>query len=605
MEILYLWIKSYKGISDLGINLSNQYTFNFEETTKTLTATENSDYEKNFWGKKITNLTAIVGRNGVGKSSILSLIYEISDAGRDFEDTIIVYFGQNGVNVFSNINEITISLSFDYKQEFDLYRVKLNNPIFLSTHFDPTSINSFDFSKMELAGQKNLSTQFLLSRNLEDKSSPSPSNQSFEKHFNSFAFEEISRIVNLISIVHKKNNLYRIKSVSIPKYLTLRLIYNSDPELPEILKAESVLVRSTPKDEFERFIHSYVKLSIRNIYQTKRFVFQNELYGDVMNAYNLIIDRIVKLKEISNESTFIEEIIGLLSSLVHSSYQSIRNYFTSIQTCVSLLLKLKELAHVNGNNIAWAISDESIKDLQALIQTYQNSEMTLNFSFFHFSHQALGDGTLSAGEYLLLTLWGRLNSVVQDINKEGVVLLLDEIDLGLHPQWQKEFINNLIDFIDSQFSTHTRPYIQILLTSHSPFILSDIPKHCVILLDKNETNALEIKKLAKSHNTFGTNIHELFTDSFFLQDGLMGEFSRKKINKLIKDINDEKESISFSTFKEKYQKKINIIGEPFLRKKITELIISKSKNDTQIIDSIIEDRESEIEKLRRLKEGNK
>jgi hypothetical protein len=48
----------------------------------------------------------------------------------------------------------------------------------------------------------------------------------------------------------------------------------------------------------------------------------------------------------------------------------------------------------------------------------------------------------------------------------------------------------------------------------------------------------------------------------------MGEFARNKINTLITNINEEKDEISIDVFKEKYQKKINIIGESFLRKKL-------------------------------------
>ena len=98
--------------------------------------------------------------------------------------------------------------------------------------------------------------------------------------------------------------------------------------------------------------------------------------------------------------------------------------------------------------------------------------------------------------------------------------------------------------------------------------------------------------------TFGSNIHELFTNSFFLADGLMGEFARTKILNLIKELNAV-ERISGEEYEDKYKKRIEIIGESFIQAKLYELVASKTDNN--VIDSIIETRNTEIERLRNLK----
>jgi hypothetical protein len=245
------------------------------------------------------------------------------------------------------------------------------------------------------------------------------------------------------------------------------------------------------------------------------------------------------------------------------------------------------------------IEEKSSNIIKQILNVFFDSdselEQTIRLYISH-RHGDKEDTSISSGEYSMLILLGRLNSILDNENAKSktILLLIDEAELGLHPQWQKNFISNLLDFINKRFVKHN---LQIVLTSHSPFILSDIPKHCVILLDKNESNVVVTKGLAKSHNTFGTNIHELFTDSFFLQDGLMGEFSRKKINELINSINKAGKDIDF----ESYQKKINIIGEPFLRNKITELLLSKTENKNRHIDFLIKKRQEEIEELERQK----
>lgn len=56
-----------------------------------------------------------------------------------------------------------------------------------------------------------------------------------------------------------------------------------------------------------------------------------------------------------------------------------------------------------------------------------------------------------------------------------VTIIFDEIELYFHPEMQRTFIANLIDGI-SQLSLKNIRSIQIMLVTHSPFILSDIPK---------------------------------------------------------------------------------------------------------------------------------
>ena len=98
--------------------------------------------------------------------------------------------------------------------------------------------------------------------------------------------------------------------------------------------------------------------------------------------------------------------------------------------------------------------------------------------------------------------------------------------------------------------------------------------------------------------TFGSNIHELFTNSFFLSDGLMGEFSRSKIEELIKELN-EAITISTDDYENNYKNRIGIVGEPFIRSKLFEIVANKA--DVNVIDEIIEQRNSEIENLRQIK----
>ena len=167
----------------------------------------------------------------------------------------------------------------------------------------------------------------------------------------------------------------------------------------------------------------------------------------------------------------------------------------------------------------------------------------------------------------MLSLFARINAVnISD--KKPVFLLLDEAELALHPQWQKDFVYHFTDFINTRFSEQS---VQVVLTAHSPFILSDMPSNSVILLKRVGDNTTVIENLDTRFETFGANIHELYADSFFLEDALMGKFAKEKIDDIIKKLTSA-EPLSDSSG---IHKLIGIIGDPIIRTKLAEMLAIK------------------------------
>ena len=62
------------------------------------------------------------------------------------------------------------------------------------------------------------------------------------------------------------------------------------------------------------------------------------------------------------------------------------------------------------------------------------------------------------------------------IEKTSGVVLIDEIDLHLHPKWQKEIVNILITLF---------PKVQFIATTHSPFIIQSLKSKSIIKLDES------------------------------------------------------------------------------------------------------------------------
>ncbi len=100
---------------------------------------------------------------------------------------------------------------------------------------------------------------------------------------------------------------------------------------------------------------------------------------------------------------------------------------------------------------------------------------------------------MSDGEKILLALIGDLARRLAIANParpnpllgEGVVLI-DEIDLHLHPSWQRTVIPRLLA---------TFPGCQFFITTHSPQVLGEVDPRCVHLLRQDEAGELSVAKI--------------------------------------------------------------------------------------------------------------
>jgi len=194
-----------------------------------------------------------------------------------------------------------------------------------------------------------------------------------------------------------------------------------------------------------------------------------------------------------------------------------------------------------------------------------------------FSYLSSGEKQFIYSVNSILYHLTNLNSTYENetINKYKFLnLILDEIELYSHPEMQKKFVNSLLEGI-SKLSINNIQGLNILFITHSPFILSDIPKQNVLFLDNGKPQDFNRK------NTFGANIIDLLADSFFLKDGLMGDFAKEKIEATINWLNEERKNKQNKSEKSynlnlkdyEYHKKIvQLIDEPILRMKLAEML---------------------------------
>lgn len=142
-------------------------------------------------------------------------------------------------------------------------------------------------------------------------------------------------------------------------------------------------------------------------------------------------------------------------------------------------------------------------------------------------------------------------------------LVLDEVEICFHPEYQRKFISKLIGLL-TKLRLNNRCSINIILATHSPFILSDIPQQNILYLEDGKCVNEQI-----TINPYAANVNDILIQSFFLKESFMGDFAKDRIRKLIVDI----EKIGKKTRSiENILAEVNLIGDAFLKQQLMTLV---------------------------------
>lgn len=128
-------------------------------------------------------------------------------------------------------------------------------------------------------------------------------------------------------------------------------------------------------------------------------------------------------------------------------------------------------------------------------------------------------------------------NVIQET--EGIVLI-DELDMHLHPRWQQRIVGDLkLAF----------PKIQFIVTTHSPFIVQSLKSNEIINLDGNlidqhpdsmsiEQNAIFMGVESKNSKQFVEKEKAAFNYLSILKEGADGDLDTQKLDALIETTSD-------------------------------------------------------------------
>jgi restriction system-associated AAA family ATPase len=150
------------------------------------------------------------------------------------------------------------------------------------------------------------------------------------------------------------------------------------------------------------------------------------------------------------------------------------------------------------------------------------------------------------------------------LKSKRTLLLLDEPETHFNPGWRAKFIKVLNDSIQSGGANNFLK--DVLLTSHSPFIISDCLPNNVIFFKRNKkTKKIEPKSASSlDFNTYGTSV-DIILDELFGYNQSIGDLS----NSVLKRVDFD--AIKTLEDKESAKKELRLLGDSIEK----DLILAK------------------------------
>lgn len=555
IHLCYIYIEFYKKLRQVGIAIDSHYQYNLDIQSKCLTIEEKTSIPNDFWGTEIYSLSAIVGGNGVGKSTVLRFILDAvveGAANQDLQGCIVFERDGNLYKCTRNCELNIIGISNVKIIETDNESI---NTFFYSGHFSPL-FDYNDVRTVELTGMYNATDNFRLIKDLQDYSNVDTIHLSnnIRSHFFAYQAQNNYRICYLLSQQHIRECL---DDLNFPKYI--------------IINANTSGIKAIEVNYSGKFNGCQIPNFKRIRNSIKDNVLANLVYYNLINTIadqdfirTEAYDFLVRWCNTYNEDT--QNILNFYREYVAKEQmnETLRTFLNDIHWCLEIVDEICSFDDNIGYYIDVRNEDGSLYNL---VEHLLSNRIYLTAKFFDMSYShSLHDITvLSSGEQELLNLLSRLYYAVViaptkfDNLRSPSLLLLDEAEIGFHPEWQRQYVNQLCKFIRLLLVPAGHNF-QIVLTSHSPIILSDIPKCCTTFL--KEERGFVVNNSEEQVETFAENIFNLYRRSFFMEDGLIGEFASNKIEELkarIEQCHSCKEMNIIKT-------DINIIGDAFIKR---------------------------------------
>lgn len=242
-----------------------------------------------------------------------------------------------------------------------------------------------------------------------------------------------------------------------------------------------------------------------------------------------------------------------------------------------------ELEDIHGNQPissyekAFSLLPPPFYDIDVVFEKCEEETKHVFGDDFTFTSMSSGERQLMYSLSSILYHIQNLVSVNDDtfrISYKHINLVLDEVELYSHPEYQRTFIADLLDRLSWLDITYPVESVNILLVTHSPFILSDIPKNNILYL-KNGKTVEETKAFV---NPLGANVNDILHQSFFLENGFMGKHIQNKIESLVDFLKSQQVEHEEWDL-DKAEKFISLLGDEVIVKQLRILLARKRRLD--------------------------
>lgn len=608
MSLVYLYIDDYRNFKKQNINFGDKYFFTYNEHTKELKKEENKLYIEDFYSvkntktnTKISNVTGIVGANGSGKSSILSFLLGSSlkfSTSQMMLDFIMIYKRENEYTIY-HTSDLKIKNTTDFNIESvefesgdspikmllskggrffgieDTTCLYLSNIVDFNNFFTTTNHNQLinlstnhlmkDGRNEYIKKDLNSKVKFLS----KEKSEKLKGDCSKEKRVPFIEPQELQIISSYdywLKISNGESPVYD-KDEDYFKHRTEE-IRNLTNKLTSLKGYEDglsrILYNSLLQYLFNDLIASYIFIDEADdpiIVDSTIEGIMNDFY-DYLGIKSNELEK-VEVYQAAYVRSFIIELADKLVEIQKGKSKGKEIYLEKRVAFLKSLTNIHNLRSFDNGVVLFEITENVLEN----INTYFDSVHNVQYIDFMFRD-------LSSGEGALLAIYSRFYSIREQINKissKNLTIILDEFDLYLHPHWQKKFLKTFIEFLTEIYIDKN---IQIIFATNSPIPISDVLGYNMVFLETENGNSVVRTTLNEQHDTFAANIHTLYSDSFFVQDGLIGDLATTKINEVISYLKDKSNENPFKNGTELRQFILQI-GESLIKNKLLTMYNDK------------------------------